>query len=287
MSNVTLLGIGAMGSRMAENLLKAGHQVTVWNRSPEKTRPLMEAGASVAATPAEAVQQAEFVIAVVRDDQASHHVWTDDTTGALAAMPEGALAIESSTLTVDWAQKLAEICRGRGIAFIDAPVSGSRPQAEAAQLVYLVGGEPQAIEAATPLLMTMGSAVHHAGPAGSGTAIKLMVNGMLGVQVAALGELLGFVEKLGLDRAKAAEILAATPVCSPVAKMAASGMVAENFAPMFPVELIEKDFGYIADVAESHSAKVPMAEAARRIFGTAMEHGDTDLNMTAVAKRYR
>jgi 3-hydroxyisobutyrate dehydrogenase len=287
MSNVTVLGMGAMGSRMAVNLIKAGHTVTVWNRTPAKTQPLTEAGAIAAQTPAEAVKQAEFVIAIVRDDEASHHVWLNDAAGALAAMPKGALAIESSTLTVEWARELAGTCRKQGVDFIDAPVSGSRPQAEAAQLVYLVGGEAQAVETARPLLMAMGSAVHHAGPAGSGAAIKLMVNGMLGVQVAALGELLGFIEKLGVEVGKAAEILAATPVCSPVAKMAASGMVAENFAPMFPVELIEKDFGYIADVAQSHGAQVPMAEAAHRIFTTAMEQGDADLNMTAIAKLYR
>lgn len=287
MSNVTVLGTGAMGSRMAENLLKAGHAVTVWNRSPEKTAPLVKAGAVAARMPAEAVKEATFVISIVRDDEASRDVWLDAESGALAAMPKDAIAIESSTLTVGWAQELAGICRQQGVDFIDAPVSGSRPQAEAAQLVYLVGGEPKTVEAATPLLMAMGSAVHHAGPAGSGAALKLMVNGMLGVQVAALGELLGFVEKLGVDREKAADIFAVTPVCSPIAKMAASGMVAESFAPMFPVELIEKDFGYIANVAETHGAKVPMAEAAHRIFSTAMERGDADLNMTAVARLYR
>ncbi|HKJ84165.1 MAG TPA: NAD(P)-dependent oxidoreductase, partial [Mariprofundaceae bacterium] len=201
MPNVTLLGTGAMGSRMAANLLRAGHAVTVWNRTPEKTTPLVEAGARASHSPAEAVGEADFVIAIVRDDEASRHVWLDEATGALAAMPKGAMAIESSTLTVDWAQELAGTCRERGIDFIDAPVSGSRPQAETAQLVYMVGGEPKDVEAATPVLTTMGSAVHHAGPAGSGAAVKLMVNAMLGIQVAAMGELLGFVDRLGVDPA--------------------------------------------------------------------------------------
>jgi 3-hydroxyisobutyrate dehydrogenase-like beta-hydroxyacid dehydrogenase len=139
MTKVTVLGLGAMGSRMAANLLKAGHAVTVWNRSPAKT--LVTAGAQLAASPKAAAQGADFVIAMVRDDDASRDLWLSPETGAFAGLSQGAVAIESSTLTANWARTLGEEAKQRGLTFLEAPVAGSRPQAEAAQLVYFVGGD--------------------------------------------------------------------------------------------------------------------------------------------------
>lgn len=281
-----MLGMGAMGSRMAANLLKAGHELTVWNRDQAKTTALVEAGARLAGTPAAAVREAEFVISMVRDVEASRRVWLDPATGALAVMAGDAVAIESSTITVAWAQELARHCQARGRAFIDAPVAGSRDRAEVAQLIYFVGGETAIVERVRPLLRVMGSAVHHAGPAGSGAAVKLMVNALFGVQVAALGELLGFIRHLGVDEATAVEILSSTPVCSPVAQRAAEAMITGNFAPMFPIDLVQKDFTYVLEAATA-GAGVPLAEAAHRIFSRALAQGLGAMNITAVAQIYR
>ena len=286
MARITVFGMGAMGSRMAITLLKAGHEVTVWNRSKDKTAPLVEAGAQAANTPRAAVKDAEFAICMVRDDDASKHVWLDTEIGALANLPEGAVAIESSTVTFAWARKLAEHCSADGIAFLDAPVVGSRLQAETAQLIYFVGGDTGIVAKAEPILKTMGGAVHHAGSAGSGAAIKLAVNGLFGVQVAAMGELLGLMRHCGIDEAKVIELVSSTPVCSPAAKAAVSAMQARNFAPMFPVELVEKDFGYVIDVAKENGAQVPMAEAARRVFAEAIRLGYGSDNITGVSQIY-
>lgn len=136
MSKVGFLGLGAMGSRMAANLLKAGHTVTVWNRSPEAAEALVASGARRASSPKEAAEGGDFVFAMVRDDKASQNVWLDATNGALAGMRSGAVAIESSTLTPEWIRELSQHFRAKGISLLDAPVSGSRPQAETAQLVY-------------------------------------------------------------------------------------------------------------------------------------------------------
>jgi 6-phosphogluconate dehydrogenase (decarboxylating) len=151
-----------MGSRMAANLLKAGHAVTVRNRSPAKT--LVTAGAQLAASPKAAAQGADFVIAMVRDDDASRDLWLSPETGAFAGLSQGAVAIESSTLTANWARTLGEEAKQRGLTFLEAPVAGSRPQAEAAQLVYFVGGDAAAAARAEPILKAMGSAIHHVGP---------------------------------------------------------------------------------------------------------------------------
>ncbi len=286
MARITVFGMGAMGSRMAITLLKAGHEVTVWNRSKDKTAPLVEAGAKAADTPRAAVKEAEFAICMVRDDNASQHVWLDTQIGALANLPEGAVAIESSTVTVAWARKLAEHCSTKGIAFLDAPVVGSRLQAEASQLIYFVGGDTEIVAKAEPILKTMGGAVHHAGSAGSGAAVKLAVNELFGVQVATMGELLGLMRHCGIDETKVIELVSSTPVCSPAAKAAVSAMQARNFAPMFPVELVEKDFSYVIEVAKEHGAQVPMAEAARRVFAEAISLGYGSDNITGVSQIY-
>lgn len=286
MSKITVLGMGAMGSRMAASLIKAGHEVTVWSRNRDKTTSLVEAGARVADSPRAAVEEAEFAVCMVRDDDASRYVWLDNENGALKALPKGATAIESSTVTFEWARELAEQSRLHGIAFLDAPVVGSRPQAEAAQLISLVGGDAGTVAKAEPILKAMGGAVHHTGDAGSGAAVKLMVNALFGVQVAAMGELIGLMRSCGVDEAKAVEIVSATPVCSPAAKVAAGAMLARNFAPLFPIELVEKDFGYVVDTAEETNARVPMAEAARRILAEAIEQGYGADNLTGVVQLY-
>ena len=287
MSKVAFLGTGAMGSRMAANLLKSGHAVTVWNRDARKLAPLVDQGAQAAASPRSAVKDTEYVISMVRDDDASRGVWLDPAGGALAGMAHNAVAIESSTLTVEWVKELATDCNQQGIAMLDAPVAGSRPQAEAAQLIYLVGGEEAVCERAKPLLLAMGGAVHYAGPSGSGAAVKLMVNALLGIQLATMGELMGFARRAGLDEAKVVEILAATPVCSPAAKLAAEAMLKSNFSPMFPIELVAKDLAYVMRHAASDNAHLPMAESAHNVFAQAVAKGYGQDNITGVVKLYQ
>ena len=132
MNKIAFLGLGAMGLRMAANLVNAGHSVTVWNRDPAKAAPRAALGAGIAGTPKAAAGGAEIVIAMVRDDEASRRVWLDPETGALGWLGRHAIAVESSTLSVGWVKALAAAAGERGISFLDAPVVGSRPQAEAA-----------------------------------------------------------------------------------------------------------------------------------------------------------
>jgi 3-hydroxyisobutyrate dehydrogenase len=287
MSKIAFLGLGAMGSRMAANLLKARHDLTVWNRSPEKADALVQQGANLARTPRAAAEGVDFAISMVRDDAASREVWLDSARGALSSLPKSAVAIESSTVTVAWIKELAEEFERRGIEFLEAPVSGSRPQAEAAQLVYLVGGTQEALAKAEPVLKVMGSAIHHAGLAGSGITLKLSVNALLGVQVAAMGELIGLLNRSGIELDKAVDIIASTQVCSPAAKAAAANMLAANFAPLFTTELMEKDLHYLYEAAASMKARVPLSGAARDAFREAMAKGHARENMTSVVELYK
>lgn len=286
MAHITMLGMGAMGARMAKTLLTGGHAVTVWNRSPDKAAPLEAAGARVAISPRTAVAHADFAITMVRDDIASRQVWLNPDTGALVNLPKHAVVIESSTTSVTWAQELNQACRSHGVAFLDAPVAGSRPQAETAQLIYFVGGNADVFSRAETLLKTMGSVVHHAGPAGSGAAVKLIVNTLFGVQLAAMGELIGFIQRSGLEVTKVLEILSSTPVCSRAARIAGEAMLARDFAPLFPIELMEKDFSYALETAATKNAPMPMTQAARHVFAEAIVRGYSSDNITGVVQLY-
>lgn len=286
MAKITVLGMGAMGSRMAMSLLKAGHEVTVWNRSQDKAKPVVDAGARLAQTPRAAVKDAEFAISMVRDDEASKQVWLDPDTGAIAGLKQNAIAIASSTLTLTWTKKLAAEFKANNLAFVDAPVAGTRPQAEAARLIYFVGGDTAAFTKVEPILQSMGSAVHYVGAVGNGMAIKLGVNSLFAMQVAAFGELISLMDKCGLDKTKAVDVLAATPVCSPAAKMAAGAMIADKYDPLFPIELVEKDISYAIQTANANDATLPIVEATQKIYAQAIAQGYGADNITGVMQLY-
>ncbi len=286
MTKITVLGMGAMGSRMALSLLKAGYEVTVWNRSRDKTNWVANAGAKVADTPRTAVQDADFAIAMVRDDEASKQVWLDPETGAMRGLSGKAIAIESSTLTVAWIQELGRQFQDRGIAFLDAPVAGTLPQAEAAQLIYFVGGDAEAFANSKPIFQTMGSMVHYVGLLGSGITIKLAVNAIFAIQVSAMGELIGLMRQCGLHEAKATEIITSTPVCSPAVKAAAGAMVARRFSPLFPIELVEKDLNYGIKTAQSNDVQLPLVETAKNTFTKAIAQGYGNDNITGIVRLY-
>ncbi len=287
MAKIAFLGLGAMGSRMAANVLKAGHELTVWNRTPDACQPVADLGAAVADTPRAAVAQADFAVSMVRDDAAADQVWLDAECGALAGLRTGAVGIDCSTLTIAATRTLADRFGAAERGFLDAPVAGSRPQADAAQLIFLVGGCAEVLSAAGPILMTMGSSVHHVGPAGSGTTLKLAVNALLGVQVAALAEIIGFFDRAGLNGATAIDILGSTPVCSPAAKAAAASMLSGVFPALFPADLMAKDFGNLLATAGAVAASMPVAAAVYDVFAGAVRHGLGADNLTGIIRLYR
>jgi 3-hydroxyisobutyrate dehydrogenase len=282
---IAVLGLGAMGSRMAARLLGAGHQVSIYNRSPAPLRDLEAAGAVAGKTPRAATEGAEIVITMVRDNEASRAIWCDERDGALKGLGAGAIAIESSTLTPGWVKELAAMVYKTGAGFLDAPVVGSRPQADAGQLIYLVGGDAGTFDRTRSFLSALGGATHHVGPAGAGTTLKLAVMALYGIQVAAVAELLALLRNSGGDLAAMTEVLASLPVTSPAAKGALSLMQAKLDAPLFPIDLAEKDFAYA--LAQSDATALPMTAAGRERFAKAKAEGLAALNITAIARLYR
>jgi 3-hydroxyisobutyrate dehydrogenase len=280
-TRIAVLGLGAMGSRIAERLLDAGHPVSVWNRTAGRDHRLTAKGARRAPTPVSAAQDADIALSMVRDETAARDVWLDPVSGALAGLPRGAMAIECSTISPAWALAFHAACLRAGARPLDVPVVGSRPQAEAGQLIALAGGEADLVSEAEPVLRSFAGVVHHAGPAGSGATLKLVANALFGIQVAALAELFGQSLGAGLDAQRALDILSATPVMSPAAKVAAASMLGRNFAPLFPIDLVAKDFGLALGLSDG-----PITKAAGAVFERARDEGMGGENLTAVFKLY-
>lgn len=285
MPTIALLGLGAMGTRVAHNLLNAGYPLVIYNRTAARAPALQAQGATVAPTPRAAATQADVVISMVTDDDASRSVWLDDETGARHGLAAGKIAIASSTLTVAWTRALATQLQPTGAAFLDAPVVGSRPQAEAGKLIYLVGGEAEILAQVRPILSTCGS-VQAIGDVGQGMAMKLAVNALFGIQVAALGEILGLLTRQGMTTSQAMDGLSNTPVLSPAAQGAGSLMAAHRHAPLFPTELMEKDLRYVLAAAPSAGTDLPTTIATQHVFQQAIAQGYGAQNLTAVAQLY-
>jgi 3-hydroxyisobutyrate dehydrogenase len=286
MSRISFLGLGAMGQRMARRLIEAGHDLTVWNRSPGPTEAFTAAGARAAATPREAAEGAQIVWSMVYDDTASRQVWLDPVHGAASALAADAIAVESSTLSPAWIGELHAALSARGQALIDAPVSGSRLQADAGQLIFLVGGDKPRLDALRPALAALAGAVHHVGPSGSGAWLKLAVNALFATQVVAMAELLSLLRHAGLDLPRTFDALRTLPVTSPAAAGSAALMLAGNFSPMASVDLIAKDLGYVIGSAANGHTTLPLTAAVRLRLQQTHDAGFGQENVVAVAKLY-
>ncbi len=278
MKKVAFLGLGAMGTRMVQRLVEAGHAVTVWNRTPARAAEL---SVPVALTPRQAAAGADVVISMVTDDEASRAVWLDPHTGAVAGLSAGALAVEASTLTVDWVRQLAAEVGAAGVELVDAPVVGTRPHAEAGQLVVLAGGSAQSIEALTPVLEAYAAKVVRLGPSGAGAAAKLAVNFLFALQVAAFSEAVAGMVGAGIPEDQASRFLAGTAVASPAVARVATLIDERSFAPNFPVSLVVKDLGYAAGLGAG-----PLAEVARAVYAQAVESGYGDDDISGVSRLF-
>jgi 3-hydroxyisobutyrate dehydrogenase len=283
---VALIGLGTMGRGMALQLLKAGLPLIVFNRTVDRAKSLIELGASMAASPRDAAKNADMVIGIVADDDASRSVWLGPE-GALNGAKPGTLLIESSTLSTRWIEQLASEAADRGCQFLDAPVTGSKPQAESGQLVFMVGGDPVVLDRARPVLEVMSREIVHFGPVGSGIKVKLLNNLLIGIQVASLAEMLALAERTGIDAERAARFISNGAPGSPMVKLAVQRIVAHDFTPNFSVRLMAKDLAYAISEAELFSAGSSMARAAKRIFETGLEAGLADKDLCSIIQVLR
>ena len=284
--NVALLGLGTMGSGMAVNLLKAGFSLSVYNRTAAKAQALIGAGARFASTPGEAAKDASVIISMLSDDAASRDVWLGKD-GALAVARKGAILLESSTVSPGWVAEFASLAEQHGAELLDAPVTGSRMQAEAGQLSFLVGGKETALAAATPVLKAMSKEIAHLGPVGSGAKMKLINNFLCGVQVASLAEGLAWIERSGLDRDKALSILKAGAPGSPLLATISARMANQAYTVNFLLKLMTKDLLYAQNEAAQCDVDLKTAEVARSLFENAIEKGFGDEDMASVIEPIR
>jgi len=285
-TKVALLGLGTMGSGMAGRLLDARFPLWVYNPHPERAAGVVARGAKLAATPREAAAEADVVIAMVPDDTASREAWLGPN-GALQGVKSGAVAIDCSTLSPDWVRELAAAAKSRGCEFLDAPVTGSRPQAASGELLFLVGGDAAVLEKVRPVLQPMSREITHLGPTGSGSLMKLINNFVCGVQAAALGEAMVMIEKSGLDRDKAVAILAGGAPGSPLVKGVSARMIEGTYDVFFKLKLMRKDLTYAACEGATHGVELKTAVAALSEFSRAVDLGWGERDMSAVVEAVR
>lgn len=278
---VAFIGLGAMGAPMASNLLAAGFTVRAFNRTAERARPLAERGAAVCASIAEAVQGARFVVSIVSDDEATRAVMLGDG-GVVASAAPGTLVVDSSTNTPAMAREVARAAADRGLAYLDAPVSGSVSQSRSRELVFMVGGDAAAVESARPLFDAMGRMVVQVGSSGAGATIKLVSNMLSGTMTAALAEAVSIAQAAGVDPDATQAILAEGPVASRLLRAKLPKMLARDFSPQFQLALMEKDLRYFLALAQQADRPAPIASLVRSEYQAARRAGFGGLDTSAL-----
>lgn len=269
MSVIAVIGCGAMGSRIARRLLGAGHEVIVWNRTRDKTQPLVDLGASAAQSPAAAVGRAEVAITMVSDPRALRAV-SEGPEGIVAGVPSTTTVIEMSTVGPAAVSRLAAVLPP-GVGLLDAPVLGSVSEAESGMLTIFIGGPPALVARWTPLLSALGSPVH-VGPVGAGAAAKLVANSTLFGVLGVLGEAIALADGLGLSREAAFEVLSATPLAAQ-AQRRRRAIETGEYPARFALALARKDADLLIGAASDANVAVRLAAAARAWLAAADDAG--------------
>lgn len=269
---VAVLGLGAMGTRVAIRMLDAQVPVRVWNRTPAAAAAATQHGATAADTVEAAVRGAALVLVCVRDDAASEALWE----AALPALPEESYRVDLSTISPAHARRLGDRLGGR---FLEAPMVGSRPQVDAGRLQLLVGGDARGLDAVRPVLETFAGAVHHVGAVGHAAVLKLVVNGLLAAQLAVAGELLEVLRRSGVELGPAADLLAGLPVTAPALARSLPRILAGEVSPNFPLDLAAKDLRYLR--ADAGPAPV-LAAVGDALDRAARDDGARDIVALAV-----
>ena len=287
---IGFIGLGLMGRPMSLNLLKAGHTVTVWNRTASRASELIAAGAKLAKTPREAATAADILFTIVSDPPALEeilwgHEGKDD--GALAGLRAGSVYVDSSTISPAMARRISTACSERNVRFLDAPVTGGDWGAREGNLVFMIGGDAEALRSVEPVLGVMGKKWFHLGPHGAGQTIKLAMNLILALQVDALAEALALVTGAGLQGEKLVEVLQSSMARSGVLDVKAPNLLKGEYVPSFPLRLMHKDLSLALDLANQLGVALPATAAARETYNYVKGAAKEDLDYSAVMKFWK
>lgn len=292
MATITFIGLGNMGGPMASNLLKAGHEVTVFDLSDDAVRTLVGEGAKSAESAQEAADSAECVITMLPAGKHVEAVYLGDN-GLLASLTSKTLVIDSSTIAPETARKVAEAAVEKNITFMDAPVSGGVGGAKAGTLTFICGGEKAAFDQAKPILEGMGKNIFHAGPHGAGQIAKICNNMLLAILMSGTSEALALGVKNGLDPAVLSEIMKqssggnwALNVYNPWPGVMEAAPASRQYQGGFLVDLMNKDLGLAMDNAVQNHAAVPMGSLARNLFELHASQGNGALDFSSIQRFY-
>lgn len=280
-SSIGFIGLGIMGQPMALNLVRAGFPVTVFNRTAEKAAPLKEAGARVAATPAEAAAQADFVISIVSDTAAMEEVVMGQH-GILETIKSGAIVIDSSTISPVASRKFACKVAGHGASWLDAPVTGSKHLAIKGELTYMIGGDREAFDRALPVLQVMGKKHIYCGTHGLGLAAKLAQNVIQSTMVEIFCEGFVLAAKAGLKPQIMMEVVQGSMARASLTDFKAPFIFKGDFTPYFPLKLMHKDLTLAMESAYAQNVPMPTAAAVKEVYGAAKAQGKGELDYAAV-----
>lgn len=281
MQNVGFVGLGIMGTPMALNLVKAGFNVTVYNRTRSKADALGRAGARVAASPAEAARDAEVIVTIVSDTAAMEEV-VCGKGGVLETIRSGAVLIDSSTISPTVSRKLACHLAGKGASMLDAPVTGSKHGAEKGELTFMIGGERETLERAMPVLKVLGKKHIYCGQHGLGLAAKLAMNAILATMVEIFSEGFVMAAKAGVPPQTLLEIMQSSLARSGIVDFKAPFVFRGDFTPYFPLKLMHKDLELAMEAAYAQNLTMPATAAVKEVYGAAKAQGHGDLDYAAV-----
>jgi len=280
---IGFLGIGTMGAPLANNLRKAGYAITAWNRSAARLAPLVEKGVSAAATPRACAEGKDLVFTCLADERALAAV-LEGPEGALAGLRSGDLLVDTTTAGTRATRAVREQVERRGAQLVSAPLLGSRPAAEKAQLVVVAGGPAAARERARPALHAISARLFELDDAVQAALMKLVVNSVGGAMVTALAEALALGASGGLALPAIIETLQASSFHSPIYLMKGEQIVSGDWSPRFALALAEKDQRLAQEAAKDQGARLVVNDAVRRLFSEAIERGRGDKDMCAVAE---
>jgi 2-hydroxy-3-oxopropionate reductase len=281
MTTVGFVGLGIMGAPMARNLLRAGFDVVAYNRSPAKVERFVADGGRGADSVADAVRDADTVVTMLPDSPDVEAVMTRDD-GILATVRPGTTLVDMSTIRPDVTRRLAELADARGLAYVDAPVSGGEQGAVDGRLSIMVGGDDAAVAAARPILEAMGSTVVHVGGVGSGQTVKAANQLIVAGVIELVSEALTFLDAYEVDLESAVRVLAGGLAGNAVLDRKADAMLARNFAPGFRVDLHHKDLGIFGDAARLAGTAAPLGALVTSLVAALRAQGMGDLDHSAL-----